>query len=171
MLQSIRVSNFPHTLILHLRRFSFNEETSNVETNTTFVEIPQHLRMGKLGYVRDLTRSMQTPPSPDPLYQLKAFIAHIGGSFDSGSFVAIVSSHGQWFLIDNATVTVCFPSFLSLYFSQSLKESDLPGYFGYPSTVPSHFQTAPPPPTLSGMQLHKMWGRGSAYILCYEQVL
>lgn len=87
----MRIRQVPLILTIHLKRF--DGLATKIDTPLRY---PLHL---------DLNPFMANP-TIIPTYDLYAVINHIG-SIDSGHYTSYVRSRGEWFLADDACVTVC----------------------------------------------------------------
>jgi hypothetical protein len=104
----MKVKKLPNVLALHLKRFKYQEESQKFIKLSYRVAFPFELR---------LFNTVDDAENADRLYELFAIVVHIGGGPHHGHYTTIIRSQECWFLYDDDNV-------------ESIKESDIPKYFG-----------------------------------------
>ncbi|KAK2961254.1 putative Ubiquitin carboxyl-terminal hydrolase 46 [Blattamonas nauphoetae] len=125
-----RLASPPKMLLLHFVRFKMVR--SYFHKDSSRVTIPFHMRPQHFGMCDELF-DKSNPLSQhhvDPRYSLTGIIVHIGGSPKSGHYIAIVQSHGQWFLINDKVL-------------HPIKRTDISLFFGIPNPGPATPETLP----------------------------
>ncbi|KAL0217369.1 hypothetical protein RCL1_007950 [Eukaryota sp. TZLM3-RCL] len=112
----MKVKKFPYILIFHLKRFKYDQNSKNlfkISTNMTIsqtISLPCH---GDVAVAR---------------FRLKAIISHVGNSFFSGHYFAIVGiSENLWVIFDDDRVKIIFDYELANYFG-SLQDEGASAY-------------------------------------------
>ena len=99
-------------------------------------------------------------PEADRLYELNAIIVHIGGGPNSGHYIALAKSEGNWYMFDDEDVSLIDPLDLNLYFGETnlgtgyvllYKAADFDHTQLLRSIMPDHW-TRPQTPTLDTKQ-------------------
>lgn len=104
----MKIKHLPNLLMLHLKRFKYEERLQRHVKLSHRVVFPLELR---------LFNTADDVPNPDRLYRLWACVVHIGIGPHHGHYITIVRSGTRWIAFDDNTV---YP----------IEEKDLQKYFG-----------------------------------------
>ncbi|GJJ70806.1 ubiquitin carboxyl-terminal hydrolase 9/13 [Entomortierella parvispora] len=104
----MKIQVLPNILCLHLKRFKYQEALQKYVKLSYRVLFPMELR---------LFNTVDDMEDPDRIYDLNAFVVHVGSGPHHGHYVAVVKHNDRWLLFDDETV-------------ESIDESDIPKYFG-----------------------------------------
>merc|ERR1712113_987282 len=85
----------PKVLIVNLKRFSYNKDTSCVQKIKKAVKYQEKLTFDRSWVVDEVE-----PPE----YQLTAVICHIGDSVNGGHYNAAVRYNNEWFMYDDSLI-------------------------------------------------------------------
>jgi ubiquitin carboxyl-terminal hydrolase 9/13 len=91
----MKIKQLPSVLTLHLKRFKYQERLQKHVKLSYRVVFPLELR---------LPNTCDDTVNADRLYQLFAFIVHIGNGPHHGHYITIAKSMGQWMLFDDDSV-------------------------------------------------------------------
>ncbi|KAG8985301.1 hypothetical protein FRB90_004795, partial [Tulasnella sp. 427] len=143
-LSRMKIKTLPPILLLHLKRFKYQEELQKYVKLSYRVAFPLELRLynntvdptsadvGPEGRGRRRTphdfgdgaarpeeqgAGSGGPGDPEGLYRLFAVVVHIGGGPHHGHYITLVKAPTTWLLFDDDSV-------------EPIKESDIPKYFG-----------------------------------------
>ncbi|KAI8986318.1 hypothetical protein BDB01DRAFT_720441 [Pilobolus umbonatus] len=108
----MKIKKLPNILALHLKRFKYQEQLQKYIKLTYRVVFPFELR---------LFNTSDDTEDADRMYELWAFVVHIGSGPHHGHYVTIVKNNGQWLMFDDEIVTQIQEEDIQKYFS------DLPG--------------------------------------------
>jgi ubiquitin C-terminal hydrolase len=86
-----RLKQLPPTLIVHLKRFKYVEQLERHCKLSHRVVFPFELRLDAVA-------------SGSTLYELYAIVVHVGRGPNSGHYIALIKSHGTWFVFDDHKV-------------------------------------------------------------------
>ena len=109
-----KVQKAPKILILHLKRFKFNEE---LQENTKLLHRVLYSRYLRLPVTTD------DCPTPDKLYELTSIIVHLGGGPYQGHYVALCRTKEGWLLYDDEIVDKVDDSFVYRFFGDKTTQS------------------------------------------------
>lgn len=104
----MKIKHLPNLLMLHLKRFKYEEQLQRHVKLSHRVVFPLELR---------LFNTADDVPNPDRLYRLWACVVHIGMGPHHGHYITIVRSGARWIAFDDNNV---YP----------IEEKDLQKYFG-----------------------------------------
>ncbi|KAF9932880.1 hypothetical protein FBU30_007039 [Linnemannia zychae] len=104
----MKIQQLPNILSLHLKRFKYQEALQKYVKLSYRVSFPLELR---------LFNTVDDMEDPDRIYDLNAFVVHIGSGPHHGHYVAVVKHQEKWLLFDDETV-------------ETIDESDIHKYFG-----------------------------------------
>ncbi|KAG0332383.1 hypothetical protein BG004_001289 [Podila humilis] len=104
----MKIQVLPNILSLHLKRFKYQEALQKYVKLSYRVSFPLELR---------LFNTVDDMDDPDRIYDLNAFVVHIGSGPHHGHYVAVVKHQDRWLLFDDETV-------------ETIEESDIHKYFG-----------------------------------------
>ncbi|KAF9584328.1 hypothetical protein BGW38_006853 [Lunasporangiospora selenospora] len=104
----MKIQVLPNILCLHLKRFKYQEALQKYVKLSYRVSFPLELR---------LFNTVDDMEDPDRIYDLNAFVVHIGSGPHHGHYVAVVKHQDRWLLFDDDTV-------------ETIDESDIHKYFG-----------------------------------------
>ncbi|KAG0011313.1 hypothetical protein BGZ81_002245, partial [Podila clonocystis] len=104
----MKIQQLPNILSLHLKRFKYQEALQKYVKLSYRVSFPLELR---------LFNTVDDMEDPDRIYDLNAFVVHIGSGPHHGHYVAVVKHQDRWLLFDDETV-------------ETIEESDIHKYFG-----------------------------------------
>ncbi|KIO31711.1 hypothetical protein M407DRAFT_4838 [Tulasnella calospora MUT 4182] len=140
----MKIKTLPPILLLHLKRFKYQEELQKYVKLSYRVAFPLELRLynntvdptsadiGPDGRGRRRTphdfgdaagqdeikgAGSGGPGDPEGLYRLFAVVVHIGGGPHHGHYITLVKASTTWLLFDDDSV-------------EAIKEADIPKYFG-----------------------------------------
>ncbi|KAG0245219.1 hypothetical protein BGW41_002688 [Actinomortierella wolfii] len=103
-----KIKQLPNILSLHLKRFKYQEALQKYVKLSYRVAFPMELR---------LFNTVDDMEDPDRIYDLFAFVVHIGSGPHHGHYVAVVKNGDKWLLFDDDTV-------------ETIEETDIHKYFG-----------------------------------------
>lgn len=108
----------PNILSLHLKRFKYQEALQKYVKLSYRVSFPLELR---------LFNTVDDMEDPDRIYDLNAFVVHIGSGPHHGHYVAVVKHQDRWLLFDDETVEVSLPhlGMIKISFSRLCLETNL----------------------------------------------
>lgn len=109
-----KVKCAPKILVLHLKRFKFNEE---LQENTKLLHRVLYSR-----YLR-LPATTDDCPTPEKLYELSSIIVHLGGGPYQGHYVALCKTGKGWLLYDDEIVDKVDDSFVYRFFGDKSSSS------------------------------------------------
>ncbi|KAF8940005.1 hypothetical protein BGZ58_008050 [Dissophora ornata] len=104
----MKIQVLPNILSLHLKRFKYQEALQKYVKLSYRVSFPMELR---------LFNTVDDMEDPDRIYDLNAFVVHVGSGPHHGHYVAVVKDQDRWLLFDDETV-------------ETIDESDIHRYFG-----------------------------------------
>ncbi|KAG0238362.1 hypothetical protein BGW42_005595 [Actinomortierella wolfii] len=104
----MKIKQLPNILSLHLKRFKYQEALQKYVKLSYRVAFPMELR---------LFNTVDDMEDPDRIYDLFAFVVHIGSGPHHGHYVAVVKNGDKWLLFDDDTV-------------ETIEETDIHKYFG-----------------------------------------
>ncbi|KAG0215090.1 hypothetical protein BGX28_000795 [Mortierella sp. GBA30] len=104
----MKIQVLPNILSLHLKRFKYQEALQKYVKLSYRVSFPLELR---------LFNTVDDMEDPDRIYDLHAFVVHVGSGPHHGHYVAVVKHQDRWLLFDDETV-------------ETIDESDIHKYFG-----------------------------------------
>ncbi|KAG0277265.1 hypothetical protein BGZ95_006243, partial [Linnemannia exigua] len=104
----MKIQQLPNILSLHLKRFKYQEALQKYVKLSYRVSFPLELR---------LFNTVDDMEDPDRIYDLNAFVVHIGSGPHHGHYVAVVKHLDKWLLFDDETV-------------ETIDETDIHKYFG-----------------------------------------
>ncbi|KAG0212368.1 hypothetical protein BGX33_003659 [Mortierella sp. NVP41] len=104
----MKIQVLPNILSLHLKRFKYQEALQKYVKLSYRVSFPLELR---------LFNTVDDMEDPDRIYDLNAFVVHIGSGPHHGHYVAVVKHLDRWLLFDDETV-------------ETIDETDIHKYFG-----------------------------------------
>ncbi|KAI1314654.1 hypothetical protein EDD11_001907 [Mortierella claussenii] len=104
----MKIQVLPNILSLHLKRFKYQEALQKYVKLSYRVSFPMELR---------LFNTVDDMEDPDRIYDLNAFVVHVGSGPHHGHYVAVVKHQDRWLLFDDETV-------------ETIDESDIHKYFG-----------------------------------------
>ncbi|KAG0048636.1 hypothetical protein BGZ83_006427, partial [Gryganskiella cystojenkinii] len=113
----MKIQVLPNILCLHLKRFKYQEALQKYVKLSYRVLFPLELR---------LFNTVDDMEDPDRIYDLNAFVVHVGNGPHHGHYVAVVKHQDRWLLFDDETV-------------ETIEESDIPKYFGDSSQLGSGY--------------------------------
>ncbi|KAF9975410.1 hypothetical protein BGZ73_000974 [Actinomortierella ambigua] len=113
----MKIKQLPNILSLHLKRFKYQEALQKYVKLSYRVAFPLELR---------LFNTVDDMEDPDRIYDLFAFVVHIGSGPHHGHYVAVVKNGDKWLLFDDDTV-------------ETIEESDIHKYFGDSSQLGSGY--------------------------------
>ncbi|KAG8940789.1 hypothetical protein FRC04_005017 [Tulasnella sp. 424] len=141
----MKIKTLPPVLLLHLKRFKYQEELQKYVKLSYRVAFPLELRLynntvdptsadigpegrgrrrtphdfgdGVAGQEEAKGAGSGGPGDPEGLYRLFAVVVHIGGGPHHGHYITLVKASTTWLLFDDDSV-------------EPIKESDIPKYFG-----------------------------------------
>ncbi|KAF9355808.1 hypothetical protein BGX26_006094 [Mortierella sp. AD094] len=113
----MKIQVLPNILSLHLKRFKYQEALQKYVKLSYRVSFPMELR---------LFNTVDDMEDPDRIYDLNAFVVHVGSGPHHGHYVAVVKHQDRWLLFDDETV-------------ESIDESDIHKYFGDSSQLGSGY--------------------------------
>lgn len=87
----LRIKSLPSTLIVHLKRFKYQEGVQRFNKLSHRVAFPLELRV-------------PLQESPEPLFDLFAVIVHLGSGPNHGHYICIVKSQSNWLQFDDEEV-------------------------------------------------------------------
>lgn len=93
----MKIQQLPNILSLHLKRFKYQEALQKYVKLSYRVSFPLELR---------LFNTVDDMEDPDRIYDLNAFVVHIGSGPHHGHYVAVVKHQDRWLLFDDETVEV-----------------------------------------------------------------
>ena len=140
--KSLRIKSTPAILILHMKRFKYQEAIRTFAKLTYRVTFPLSLRLPG-----------PSTSSQPLLYSLTAVVVHIGNGARSGHYVCMCrGSSGQFYLYDDTTITPCGEVELQATFGSEMGGSHQDGYLLFysqeqPSTRPIPMHTIPQQPS------------------------
>ncbi|KAF9416783.1 hypothetical protein BGZ94_010114 [Podila epigama] len=106
----MKIQVLPNILSLHLKRFKYQEALQKYVKLSYRVSFPMELR---------LFNTVDDMEDPDRIYDLNAFVVHIGSGPHHGHYVAVVKNEDRWLLFDDETVETIDESDISKYFGDS----------------------------------------------------
>ncbi|KIO17131.1 hypothetical protein M407DRAFT_229267 [Tulasnella calospora MUT 4182] len=110
----MKIKTLPPILLLHLKRFKYQEELQKYVKLSYRVAFPLELRL----YNNTIKGAGSGGPGdPEGLYRLFAVVVHIGGGPHHGHYITLVKASTTWLLFDDDSV-------------EAIKEADIPKYFG-----------------------------------------
>ena len=95
----MKIQQLPNILSLHLKRFKYQEALQKYVKLSYRVSFPLELR---------LFNTVDDMEDPDRIYDLNAFVVHIGSGPHHGHYVAVVKHEDKWLLFDDETVEVTY---------------------------------------------------------------
>ncbi|KAG0252388.1 hypothetical protein BG011_007004 [Mortierella polycephala] len=104
----MKIQRLPNILSLHLKRFKYQEALQKYVKLSYRVSFPLELR---------LFNTVDDMEDPDRIYDLNAFVVHVGNGPHHGHYVAVVKHQDRWLLFDDETV-------------ETIDEADIHKYFG-----------------------------------------
>jgi len=106
--KKILVNCLPNTLIIHLKRFKYDEQYKKLKKLTDKVAFPLDIRI-------------ETNKEPFTIkhYELYAIIVHLGPGIQFGHYTCVIKNKDRWFLFDDDNVTLVDERFLSTIFGNS----------------------------------------------------
>ncbi|KAF9544693.1 hypothetical protein EC957_011800 [Mortierella hygrophila] len=104
----MKIQQLPNILSLHLKRFKYQEALQKYVKLSYRVSFPLELR---------LFNTVDDMEDPDRIYDLNAFVVHIGSGPHHGHYVAVVKHEDKWLIFDDETV-------------ETIDETDIHKYFG-----------------------------------------
>ncbi|KAF9991002.1 hypothetical protein BGZ75_007185 [Mortierella antarctica] len=104
----MKIQVLPNILSLHLKRFKYQEALQKYVKLSYRVSFPLELR---------LFNTVDDMEDPDRIYDLNAFVVHVGSGPHHGHYVAVVKHQDRWLLFDDETV-------------ETIDEADIHKYFG-----------------------------------------
>lgn len=114
MQHQIALERLPHTLILHLKRFSatahFSKRSASLCKDSMFVSFDGAMSVAASNSTSNLSiegakKQQNEPPLlQEQDYSLNAVIVHVGQAYDSGHYVCYVQKDGGWFATSDAAV-------------------------------------------------------------------
>ncbi|KAG0005673.1 hypothetical protein BGZ80_011138 [Entomortierella chlamydospora] len=113
----MKIQVLPNILSLHLKRFKYQEALQKYVKLSYRVSFPMELR---------LFNTVDDMEDPDRIYDLNAFVVHVGSGPHHGHYVAVVKHQDRWLLFDDETV-------------ETIDESDIHKYFGDSSQLGSGY--------------------------------
>ncbi|KAG8893633.1 hypothetical protein FRC00_010247, partial [Tulasnella sp. 408] len=141
----MKIKTLPPILLLHLKRFKYQEELQKYVKLSYRVAFPLELRLynntvdptsadngpegrgrrrtphdfgdGAAGQEEIKGAGSGGPGDPEGLYRLFAVVVHIGGGPHHGHYITLVKASTTWLLFDDDSV-------------EAIKETDIPKYFG-----------------------------------------
>ncbi|KAG0370224.1 hypothetical protein BGZ54_007235 [Gamsiella multidivaricata] len=113
----MKIQVLPNVLSLHLKRFKYQETLQKYVKLSYRVSFPMELR---------LFNTVDDMEDPDRIYDLNAFVVHVGSGPHHGHYVAVVKHQDRWLLFDDETV-------------ETIDESDIHKYFGDSSQLGSGY--------------------------------
>ncbi|KAF9191996.1 hypothetical protein BGZ49_003486 [Haplosporangium sp. Z 27] len=113
----MKIQVLPNILSLHLKRFKYQEALQKYVKLSYRVSFPMELR---------LFNTVDDMEDPDRIYDLNAFVVHVGSGPHHGHYVAVVKHQERWLLFDDETV-------------EAIDESDIHKYFGDSSQLGSGY--------------------------------
>ena len=93
----MKIQVLPNILSLHLKRFKYQEALQKYVKLSYRVSFPMELR---------LFNTVDDMEDPDRIYDLNAFVVHVGNGPHHGHYVAVVKDQDRWLLFDDETVEV-----------------------------------------------------------------
>ncbi|KHJ32841.1 putative ubiquitin carboxyl-terminal hydrolase [Erysiphe necator] len=92
----MKIKRLPKILALHLKRFKYTEDMTQLQKLFHRVVYPYHLRM---------FNTTDDVEDPDRLYELYAVVVHIGGNAYHGHYVSVIKTQDRgWLLFDDEMV-------------------------------------------------------------------
>ncbi|ORZ08865.1 hypothetical protein BCR41DRAFT_297322, partial [Lobosporangium transversale] len=113
----MKIQVLPNILSLHLKRFKYQEALQKYVKLSYRVSFPMELR---------LFNTVDEMEDPDRIYDLNAFVVHVGSGPHHGHYVAVVKHQDRWLLFDDENV-------------ETIDESDIHKYFGDSSQLGSGY--------------------------------
>ncbi|KAF9993922.1 hypothetical protein BGZ65_010496, partial [Modicella reniformis] len=113
----MKIQVLPNILSLHLKRFKYQEALQKYVKLSYRVSFPMELR---------LFNTADDMEDPDRIYDLNAFVVHVGSGPHHGHYVAVVKHTDRWLLFDDETV-------------ETIDELDIHKYFGDSSQLGSGY--------------------------------
>ena len=121
--KSLRIKSTPSILILHMKRFKYQEAIRTFAKLTYRVTFPLSLRL------LQPNASTATTAADCGLYSLTAVVVHIGNGARSGHYVCMCrGSSGQFYLYDDTSITAIGESELQATFGSEMGGSHQDGY-------------------------------------------
>ncbi|KAG0292660.1 hypothetical protein BGZ98_002505 [Dissophora globulifera] len=106
----MKIQQLPNILSLHLKRFKYQEALQKYVKLSYRVAFPMELR---------LFNTVDDMEDPDRIYDLNAFVVHVGSGPHHGHYVAVVKNQDRWLLFDDDTVEPIDESEIHKYFGDS----------------------------------------------------
>ncbi|KAF9155664.1 hypothetical protein DFQ26_009666 [Actinomortierella ambigua] len=106
----MKIKQLPNILSLHLKRFKYQEALQKYVKLSYRVAFPMELR---------LFNTIDDMEDPDRIYDLFAFVVHIGSGPHHGHYVAVVKNGDKWLLFDDDTVETIDETEIHKYFGDS----------------------------------------------------
>lgn len=97
-------------LVFHLKRFQYSAVSDSLLKLSYRLMFPLEIRLPSSVF-------HEAPPRDLPIYDLFAFVVHVGSSIELGHYVTMLKIAGQWFLFDDETI-------------QMMSEEDVSACFG-----------------------------------------
>ncbi|CAI5760811.1 unnamed protein product [Candida verbasci] len=96
------IEKLPNVLIIHLKRFSYEESNSNGNAGSGIVEkVKKRINYNnKLIIPKELLSNQQQ----DEEYQLVSVVYHHGSSADAGHYTSDIQTNDQWYRIDDTVI-------------------------------------------------------------------
>jgi ubiquitin carboxyl-terminal hydrolase 12/46 len=124
--KSVKIKLLPNYLILHLKRFKFNETAQSMKKLCYRVVFPVQLR---------LASELQGEVN----YRLVSIVVHIGAGMKYGHYISIVwnSYYNEWLLYDDETITHINETQLKSCFGSLYSTGHQDGYLLFYEKVPA----------------------------------
>lgn len=104
----MKIKTLPKVLVLHLKRFKWTDDLTQLQKLFYTVNYPYHLRM---------FNTTDDAEDPDRLYELYAVVVHIGTNAYHGHYVAVIKTEDRgWLLFDDEMVEPVDKSFVRQFF-------------------------------------------------------
>eukprot|EP01147_Barroeca_monosierra_P006307 gene6307-7470_t len=110
----MRIKQFPMVLAIHLKRFKFMDHMKQHVKLDYRVVFPKDLR---------LSNASESAEEEDRIYDLFAFVVHIGAHPSRGHYVTVVKAESSWVLFDDDVVEILQEEELSLFFGRTSLQS------------------------------------------------
>ena len=100
--KEIRIQTCPKLLMIHLKRFKFDETTFQYQKLVYRIPYPSELRVN----------SLEGPKT----YQIKGMVVHIGSGLAFGHYIALAKCHGKWINFNDVSVKVVEDNEIQIYY-------------------------------------------------------